>query len=1313
MYAWPQNVVRHKLEATITFGPCVGKRFPLLQGSNIVGRDQSCAAALKDPSLGRNHLEISVGADGSVQCKPLDACLLNGEAISTVSDLDVGDRIQFGRSELRIDEVAEIEEVKVAADAFVRAPHFPEHIDEVLFNSLGEVPKKPEVAKIAYFAILSPMVAAILMAVLLGQPRYILFGLLSPIIGLASYFDQKRRTKNRAGDDMATFRDKLEQTVIQVDVALAQERSKRLKAAPDLTQLISSAQQRDAGLWVRDRKNKDFLMLRIGLGAVDSHVSVAVTPGGPPELYEKIENLCAKAETLAAVPVTLQLSQLGVLCFTGDTASSFGLLNALLLQMCCLHSPADLLIVASLQTMHDFRWLYKMPHVVAAAGHVPQPLANTAADSSAMLGALASVLQDRMQAADNQKKTFWPHIVCVLDAQLFSDAIAAVSAHLEMLLSSGPRYGISIVWLAPDGAAVARQATAVLTVQKSSAEKVSHLCFTDSEKQEQWFLPEHVSLTMLGVACESLAPMRDGFSAEKAGLPKGNVSLSDVLGEEAFDPFFLAQCWEQQSGYDLPFTFGVNDSGPFTLDLVKDGPHCLIGGTSGAGKSELLLAFVAGLAKRYSPKRVAFLFLDYKGGSASEVFTDLPHQVGYATNLDSSHALRVVTSLKAELTYRMHLLQGKAKDMEELYRKRPDLCPPSLVVIVDEFATLAAEVPEFIAGVVDVAQRGRSLGIHLVLATQRPQGCVNENILANTTIRIALRTLSAAESSSILGSGEAAQIRSTTRGRAFVKREHGQLHEVQSAYASALTSVGKETQIEQFVAACVTAAKHLGLQPSRKPWCEPLPETLFHSQLAKKYADEDSSQSGLNVLIGLVDHPDMQTRKPAIVDLSAGPFAVFGAGGSGKTTALQTLAASASRREKPPLLYGIDFASRQLLELNVLPNCVAVATADAYEGVTRIIEVLSTIFDERRSAQAASVANHEHLHYDRGLLLLVDGFDILIEEFERSKQSHRLQQPLESLVRLVKEGRQVGIFCAFSVTTRSLLRSSILSCVHQSLVLKHNEVERYSDFGLTRKQTEGASLPPGRGFWNGSLAQVAVTQVDGEKLAEPDGASETAVPEKYRTQALPEKCSATLQPALVSSPQLGVADISMASISLDLENNSFAVVGPQSSGKSSTLLLLISQLFQKYEIDILCLESSPLRELADVCNVIVCDKGDVGNQLQALVGKQSTNGRLVVFDDVDLLAQYVSDDFFRKFLQSGLRYAATTATFRSFVPNALLQTMRSEKVLLYLQPQDAREILEATGNVVSLRVGVSMCPGRGVLLKNRQAQLLQVFAPAS
>ena len=187
------------------------------------------------------------------------------------------------------------------------------------------------------------------------------------------------------------------------------------------------------------------------------------------------------------------------------------------------------------------------------------------------------------------------------------------------------------------------------------------------------------------------------------------------------------------------------------------------------------------MAAEYSPDRVTFLFVDYKGGSAFAECVRLPHAVGLVTDLTPHLVRRALTSLRAELHHREDLLHRKgAKDLLELEKRGDPDTPPALVLIIDEFAALVGEVPEFVDGVVDIAQRGRSLGIHLIMATQRPAGVIRDNLRANTNLRIALRMADESDSLDVVGEKDAGALRPSIPGRAIAKTGPGRLEQFQS-----------------------------------------------------------------------------------------------------------------------------------------------------------------------------------------------------------------------------------------------------------------------------------------------------------------------------------------------------------------------------------------------------------------------------------------------------------------------------------------------------------------------------------------------------
>jgi S-DNA-T family DNA segregation ATPase FtsK/SpoIIIE len=281
--------------------------------------------------------------------------------------------------------------------------------------------------------------------------------------------------------------------------------------------------------------------------------------------------------------------------------------------------------------------------------------------------------------------------------------------------------------------------------------------------------PEYVTAAWADRLARSLAPVRDVSGDDEAATLPDACRLLDVLGLEPPSAEAIMARW-QASGRSALAVIGACYDGPFGIDLRADGPHALIAGTTGAGKSELLQTMIASLACVNRPDAMTFVLVDYKGGSAFRDCVHLPHVTGMVTDLDAHLTQRALTSLSAELTRRERILAAAgAKDLEDytaLTEPRRDALP-RLVIVIDEFASLVRDLPDFVAGLVGIAQRGRSLGIHLILATQRPSGVVSADIRANTSLRIALRVTDAAESADVIDAADAAHIPRATPGRAY------------------------------------------------------------------------------------------------------------------------------------------------------------------------------------------------------------------------------------------------------------------------------------------------------------------------------------------------------------------------------------------------------------------------------------------------------------------------------------------------------------------------------------------------------------------
>ncbi len=422
-----------------------------------------------------------------------------------------------------------------------------------------------------------------------------------------------------------------------------------------------------------------------------------------------------------------------------------------------------------------------------------------------------------------------------------------------------------------------------------------------------------------------------------------------------------------EAGADPPpvVAIGRSADGVVEIDLVADGPHALVAGTTGSGKSELLRTLVVGLALRHSPDVVTFVLVDYKGGSTFDRCADLPHTVGVVTDLDAGLAARALVSLEAELHRRERLLRAVgAVDLSD-YRSRPGVAPlPRLVVVIDEFAALAQELPDFLSAVVGVAQRGRSLGIHLVLATQRPAGVVSDDIRANTNLRLALRLNDRADALDVVGDAAPADFGRDVPGRVALRLGPDELVVFQAARCTgSVTSLVDTLRVDAFqsrspagaaddgpteldvaVAVAIDAVHTASIAPPHRPWIEALPERVSCAavDLLAETVDHDG--------VGVIDDPAAQCRRVLRWNRDLGNLALVGSLGSGTTSALRSVVARRCGTRAPAIehWYVIDARGEAALdELADLPHVGAVVRLNEAERLHRVLARLVAEIDRR------------------------------------------------------------------------------------------------------------------------------------------------------------------------------------------------------------------------------------------------------------------------------------------------------------------------------------------------------------------------------
>jgi S-DNA-T family DNA segregation ATPase FtsK/SpoIIIE len=1319
----------------VVAGSNAGTSFPVMAGRWVIGRGAAADVSLADVTVSRRHAALEITTN-SITVTPFGAVRVNGAALDLTNDITPGDVISLGGSELVLRTPQTAPDRRAIRDGtveFRRTPYRRPVAADREAITIGPIPERHEPRRMQMLSIAGPLLAGLVLFAFMHRVEFLALTLLSPVLLIATTIDDRRAGRRRHRRQIASFRSMLDDRRRELLGLGAAERSERLAAAPDLTDLARRAERTAIDLWPRGRAAEDFLRLRVGRGALPARFDAALAPGGDPDLRAEAVAAVTGTTTLTDVPITVDVAG-EVIALQGGSELVDGVLTSLVLQAACLHPPEALSIAAILSPDRNAGWINWLPH----ARHAP--VACSRAEAETLVRAL---LDDARRRADDDTG---PHVLVVIEAGLVR-GVAAAAALLE--LASAARIGV--VWIATHPGDVPHQASSVLELGSSV-----RLLTAASESID--LVVEPATHALADRLARLLAPVRDVAGGDATEIP-ADVALLDVVGQGATSSTTVARWWQRAATLELRVPIGVGADGPLAVDLVEDGPHMLLVGTTGSGKSELLQSMVTAVAARYSPTRVNFLFVDYKGGAATKAFEHLPHTVGYVTNLDAALARRAIVSLRAELERRMTLLEGRAKDLRELFALAPAEAPPALMIVVDEFATLAKQLPDFVAGIVDIAQRGRSLGIHLVLSTQRLAGAVDENIVANTNVRVALRVLERADSTAVVGDGAAAEIPMARRGRGVCRVGSHRPFAFQSAYGarslasttapteiavSAFTHSGQLVEQGQFDArpvgdaattqqqavldAVVAAARELGLTPSHRPWCEPLPAVVT-------LADVRVVGTVRAPAIGLFDAPTVQHQGPLVLDLErGGGCLIFGSGGAGKTTALRSTALALTRAASdrdPAAIVAFDGPSRGLAMLAPLPTVVDVIGPTDVEAITRHIDALDRELTRRLRALArvaaddVSAYNAVHPPIPR-IVVLIDDIGSFAEALGGQVGS---AVPMgeawsERLVRVLVEGRRAGIHGVVTADRRNAVPSRLLTAVSNRIVLGFADRASYADHGVPSDAPVLHDMTPGRGWFNGTtVVQIATATREQsalgqratiESIAATCGVapavalSGTRLPDRVSLRG--PRCARPL------ATTIAVEDLTGAEVTLDLVDSHVAVVGHARSGRSTALRAIAAGLPAAQEVYAVGTATSGLAgvsatrsafgsaaEIAALLTHVTvgADEGGVGRGQPAVL----------LVDDLDLLDDIALAHVWDRVAGSpNLRVAAAvdSSAMTGFTSNPVAGALKRSRQMLILQPDDPGVFLQLTGTRLESRPGLPWIPGRGVLYADRVTRIVQV-----
>lgn len=810
-------------------------------GRYVVGRAPTADIRCDDPTLQAHHALVEVAADGTVRLTQLTGrspVMVAGRPVDGTVEVPLGTWVEVGASVLTFERAPEADPAATLhGNTLVRSPRsVPELTPLELVPPIA--PKLDHESPGGLVPALLGLAGSATIAVLLHQPMFLLFGALGGLVAVGSWVTQwlaqrRRRRRDADGHRAATAAHQ----AATLD-ELERFRHHRHQCTPGLVQTLRTARDLTANMWSRRKGHPDAHLVTIGLG-----------------------DLAWQPHVVADLPVPVDLGPGRRIALGGPQAHSVALSLVIQLTVAC--GPADVRVVVVTRQQRRWECLRGLPHLTLPDG------TSAIADEAS----LTPMLADLEQAE---------HVLLVTDEPAL---LTSLTSPLRRALGEGHRALLTVLG---EGDGVPHLCTGVLTTTGGpGARWVADTRVT--------MLPVPVRMAGLGERAAALVTMalspltdpEDPLAAE-VGLPH-QLSLVDLLGRATCTPAGIAAGWAaaesgQGTGPGARTFIGAATDGLVEIDLVRDGPHGLIAGTTGAGKSELLRSLVVGMAVGASPAHLAFVLVDYKGGATFDACALLPHVVGVVTDLDDHLADRALRSLQAELRRREAVLRHHGvADLAALREVAPAELMPRLVVVIDEFAALVAEQPVFLHSLVGVAQRGRSLGVHLLLATQRPHGVISDDIRANTNLRVALRLHDPADAVDVVGNRSPALLPRGVPGRAVMRLGPDEYVNFQTAGctgAGAGPSPG--TELSELVRVIGEAARLCSTPTPKAPWLAPLPARLEPGEVPID-------------AVGLVDDPDHQAVVPLTWAPGDGSIVVAGSPGCGVSSTLHTLAASALR----------------------------------------------------------------------------------------------------------------------------------------------------------------------------------------------------------------------------------------------------------------------------------------------------------------------------------------------------------------------------------------------------------------------------------
>lgn len=966
--------------------------------------------------------------------------------------------------------------------------------DKILINPPGAEPQKPsdELLKL----IMPPLImVGVTLLITIFQPRglYIIatvsMSVVSVIFSVQGFFKNRKKYKEDKKERVELYHLYLKDKAKDLEQLSRKQREGMFYHFPAIEDLTKMVKRYDSRIYEKTPLHFDFLAYRLGLGKVPTSYELKYgqeeRSGKKDALEEEGYALFQAHQKIDNLPIVASLNR-GPVGYVGPRPIVLEQLQLLVAQLAVFHSYHDLTIIPIIpeEEKESWDWMRWLPHATLQDMNVRSFVYNQRTRDQ-VLNSLNQILKLRKAQKEEEKandtKIFHPHyVVLITDETLILDHVI-----MEFFREDPTELGCSIIYVADVLSSLSENIQTVISIKDRNQ---GQLLLQEGVLRELDFQLDHFPEGYDKEAISrGLAPLKH-IQQLKSSIPD-SVTFLEMYQAETFNDLKVLSRWESHAPYQslaVPIGLrGKDDLVYLNLHEKAHGPHGLIAGTTGSGKSETIQSYILSLAVNFHPHDVAFLLIDYKGGGMANLFKDLPHLLGTITNLDGAQSMRALASINAEIHRRERLFGQYGVNHINQYQKKFKLGEateplPHLFLISDEFAELKVNQPDFIKELVSIARVGRSLGVHLILATQKPSGVVDDQIWSNSRFKLALKVADRGDSMEMLRTADAAEI--TQTGRAYLQVGNNEVYELfQTAWSGAdyqpekdqlgiedhtiylINELGQYEVLNQDLSGLdmaeeikevpteldviVQEINHLhqqeGIAAVAQPWLPPLKERITLDELEKVVPIEAwQKRTAPSVLIGVADIPQAQKQEAVAIDLSKdGNILLYGSPGTGKTTFLQTAAMDLARKQSPENLtmYLLDFGTNGLAPLSQLPHVADSLLLDQTEKIQKFIRIINRELDRRKKLLS------EHGVGTIALYREVTGKQeptmvILMDSYESMKDEPYETDLFKLFMRISREGLSIGVHLIITASRQNNLRAQLYSNFKHQLTLPQNDI---------------------------------------------------------------------------------------------------------------------------------------------------------------------------------------------------------------------------------------------------------------------------------